>query len=584
MTTIRRHWLTALCCAGVLAAGVSANAPTADACGGFFCNTTQPVNQAAERIIFADNDDNTVTAVVQIMYQGPSQHFAWVLPVPGSPQVDVSATQAFDRLQQVTNPVYRLNTTVEGDCKSDGKLAFPTAGADASAGANNGAPNEGVPPVQVVNSGHVGPYDYTTISVDNHSDDPAQAAIDWLSTNNYDVSALGKQTLRPYLEDGMNLLAFRLSKDSDSGDIRPIRITYDAELPMIPIKLTAVAANDDMGVLVWVLSHHRAVPANYKALRLDEAAINWLNPANNYGDVVTRAANEADGQGFVTELAWPTDQPLPAPTQFAQSVNLSDVIFTPDEVDAWQAIQHQDWTHREGDLLQRALAFRQLDGFVEVVDATVPLPDGTSAEQFVQAPYQASGLLDRSDIADFDPQSFIQQLKMQVIDPIQKTQDLFDTHDYLTRLYTTMSAAEMTLDPMFDFNADLGDDSNVHVADQVIECGDQEYTRAEAPWHVDLPQGDKVYGTGNAWPLGSELPATRTIIQEHNAGEGDVVEDHSAKISAAVKANNQRITDKVSSGFGCAVADPASANLARNLALTLMFGAFGLLLVRRRRS
>ena len=41
------------------------------ACGGFFCNQSQPVNQAAESIIFADNGDGTTTAVIQIKYQGP---------------------------------------------------------------------------------------------------------------------------------------------------------------------------------------------------------------------------------------------------------------------------------------------------------------------------------------------------------------------------------------------------------------------------------------------------------------------------------------------------------------------------------
>jgi hypothetical protein len=31
---------------------------TAQACGGFFCSSASPVNQAAERIIFAQNDDS----------------------------------------------------------------------------------------------------------------------------------------------------------------------------------------------------------------------------------------------------------------------------------------------------------------------------------------------------------------------------------------------------------------------------------------------------------------------------------------------------------------------------------------------
>ena len=63
----------------------------AEACGGLFCLAAAPVNQAAERIIFTKNADDTVTAVVQIQYEGPSEEFAWVLPVPGIPDVDVSS-------------------------------------------------------------------------------------------------------------------------------------------------------------------------------------------------------------------------------------------------------------------------------------------------------------------------------------------------------------------------------------------------------------------------------------------------------------------------------------------------------------
>ena len=76
---------------------------------------------------------------------------------------------------------------------------------------------------------------------------------------------------------------------------------------MIPIRPTAVAANDDMGVMVWVLGESRAVPVNYKALELNQALINWLNGARNYNQVVIAAANEAGGQGFVRERAGPSE-------------------------------------------------------------------------------------------------------------------------------------------------------------------------------------------------------------------------------------------------------------------------------------
>ena len=50
------------------------------------------------------------------------------------------------------------------------------------------------------------------------------------------------------------------------------------------------------------------------------------------------------------------------------------------------------------------------------------------------------------------------------------TQELLASRPYVTRLYTTLSAPEMDLDPLFDFNPDLPNVSNVHTARRVIEC------------------------------------------------------------------------------------------------------------------
>src|SRR3954470_5237961 len=98
---------------------------TARACGGFFCNSAQPVNQAAEGIIFADNGDGTTTAVIQIQYQGPSQSFSWLLPISSVPKADsdigIASNLALQRLQSATNPNYTLTTRVEGTCRQDNR-------------------------------------------------------------------------------------------------------------------------------------------------------------------------------------------------------------------------------------------------------------------------------------------------------------------------------------------------------------------------------------------------------------------------------------------------------------------------------
>ena len=88
----------------------------ASACGGFWCSVANPVEQTNEQIVFVQNGDGTTTCVVDIAYQGPSEHFAWVLPVEGVPQIDVSSGMAFDRLAAQTAPQYVMNRHVEGQC------------------------------------------------------------------------------------------------------------------------------------------------------------------------------------------------------------------------------------------------------------------------------------------------------------------------------------------------------------------------------------------------------------------------------------------------------------------------------------
>ena len=126
---------------GALALG----ARPAAACGGFFCSQAQPVNQAAERIIFAQNPDASITAVIQILYEGPSENFSWLLPINGVPandQLGVASDVAFQRLQFATNPQFNLTTTVEGSCRGEfAAQDTPTAGGSAA----NPVPRPGAP-------------------------------------------------------------------------------------------------------------------------------------------------------------------------------------------------------------------------------------------------------------------------------------------------------------------------------------------------------------------------------------------------------------------------------------------------------
>jgi MYXO-CTERM domain-containing protein len=512
-----------------LALGTLLTTPeSASACGGFFCDSSQPVNQSAERIIFTHDAAGAVTAVIQIQYAGPADRFAWVLPVAGSPEVDVSSNAAFQRLQQATNPQYLLTTRVEGTCRDDGFRGFPSgAVADASAASDGGA---SLPPVTVVDSGAVGPYDYVVISIDPAALPLSSVAVDWLTENGFAIDEAGAALLEPYLAGGMNLLAFRLTSGNDVGSIRPVTITFGPGLASIPIRPTAVATVENMGVLVWVLGEERSIPVNYLSLELNESLINWLNPGPTYGDVVNAAADEAGGQGFVTEMAGAT-------------TTLGETIFSSFEREQWSTISATTWTDREGELLASVLGqFGGMDGMRDAIAATLPLPADVTIEALlscVSCYYPTS----ETDIAGFDPAAFLGSVETNVIEPMERARGLFDAQPYVTRFYTTMSAAEMTRDPSFDFNGNLPDVSNVHNAERVIECSPS-ISQADAPWRVLLPGGESVRGTGTAWPLtvGTEgMPANARILRVGTEGEGVVIEDNVAVIASALTEHNATI-------------------------------------------
>jgi MYXO-CTERM domain-containing protein len=378
--------------------------------------------------------------------------------------------------------------------------------------------------VVVVGQGVVGAFEWTVISIDDALPDPADAAVMWLGDNGYDVPPGSSALLGPYLEEGLYLLALRLTKGADTGSIRPIVLTYDATLPMIPIKLTAVAANEDMGVMTWLLSEARGVPQNYLALELNEARINWFNPASNYESVVTAAADDAQGQGFVTEFA-------------AATTALSNVVWSQYDETNWTYVTARVYQDFNEIFTTMSGQYGQWDGFWDAVRTTVTLPAGVTFEDFQVCPNCYS-----ADI-QFSPADFISAIESGVIEPVRLVQTVIDAHPYVTRLYSTLSAAEMTVDPLFTFNPDLPTVSNIHTAERIIECNPDIY-QSEAPWRIEFPQGGVVRGTANQvgnWPDFTNQPANLRILRQGESGDGRVVEDNADAIGKMLDAYNETI-------------------------------------------
>ncbi len=297
----------------------------ASACGGFFCQNS-PVDQNAERIIFTQNHDGTISAYIQIQYTGTAPDFSWVLPLPAAIsaediEVPEDAMAAFNELETATNPVF-IAPPMPACAQVD---MFAEEGAVPSAGSGD---------VTVFASGSVGPYGFDVVG----SDDPT-AMITWLRDNQYRVTPEMEPLIDVYVQEKFVFLAMRLLPDAEAADVQPVKITYPSSTPMIPLRLTAVAANPDMRVLAWVFADKQAVPKNFAEMEVEDKDITFFTfGGNNYRQLISDRANEFGGQAFITEYAAPTNElsvvhPLLQELrgQYAYMTRLSTVI-SPEEM------------------------------------------------------------------------------------------------------------------------------------------------------------------------------------------------------------------------------------------------------------
>jgi hypothetical protein len=281
-----------------LAVALSWAPQAAWACGGFFCSQT-PVDQNAERIIFGVNANGTTDMIVQISFQGRAEDFAWVLPladVPNVEDLDVFPQLALTSLDAQTGPTFQWPDMCYG-------LYPPQAGGvDDSAGDGDGDSG-----VDVHLRAEVGPYDVVVIS----GADP-EAVAKWLRDNDFRIADAMDPYIALYVHEGLKFLALKLQKEKDVLDISPFKLTLKGESPSIPLRITGIAAEPEMGIVAWVFADQRFGPGGEaKELVIDDADLRWdpqsWLPTTNWSALVARAVDTVNGKGWVVEQAAPVD-------------------------------------------------------------------------------------------------------------------------------------------------------------------------------------------------------------------------------------------------------------------------------------
>jgi hypothetical protein len=287
-----------------------ADTPTASACGCLsppaVTEGDYAVNQSAEQIIF-EVEPGWVTAHVLIKYAGDPAQFGWLIPVPEVPELAISPVSAFGLLDQLTAP--DVAVSVENICPTSawacqhyqplicdrgddfgGVSLSDAGGASADAGA---VP----PPVTVINEQVVGDYQTVTFRATE-----AAAATQWLHDNGFIVNPTTSIYMESYVQANMVFVAAKLVPGAGVKAIKPLRMHYRAAYPMIPLILTAVAAEPHLTVTAFVYADQPFRPMGHPVVtiaanRIAQDAAGRLN----YPMVLARTIDEAGGDGFAIE-------------------------------------------------------------------------------------------------------------------------------------------------------------------------------------------------------------------------------------------------------------------------------------------
>ncbi len=542
------------------------------ACGGFFCSQT-PIDQSAESIVFSVNSETgKVETHVQISYQGEAEDFAWVVPVPTVPDLFLSTDQLFSTLALNTAPTFDLTYLEEGTCEGY-YYGYDDVDYDGSYSASSSLADTGGAGVTIVATQQVGPYDTVTLQAQSSA-----ALLQWLQDNSYDLPDALDPVLAPYVANEAYFVALRLANDKSAGDIAPLGMRYDGTKASIPIQLTSIAATPDMRLTVYVFGEQRAVPESYLHVQLNDVAINYIDRGSNYEDVITRAADEAGGQAFATDFAG--DASAFRNAMNADNYDTQTLATLNDPIDFMNGVISQGYPAN--------------DTMLNLLLIHIPVPAAVTAMGVSETQFYNCLECYEQYLGPFDPVAFANDLQTYMVDPLVNAVELFD-YPMLSRMTSSISPGEMTVDPVFVLNPDMGEVSNVRQADVVFLCGDN-HSWYESPRRLELEDGRALLLPSDLWLaengltmdefLANLTDVNALIIEKTGAsGPPEILQDFSAEAERDDKANNDWVQDE----FGGSTDESGTSGCACNAApgaisSSLLFVLFSVGLIGRRRK
>jgi hypothetical protein len=272
----------------------------ADACGGCFISQSESTQVTGHRMALAVSPTQT-TLWDQITYDGDPAEFAWVLPIAGEVDVDLSSDLLFEVLESETqvfiqSPQLNCNTGCPGG-------GFGSGATGASTGTGMGG-------VEVIAQEVVGPYE----TVQLQASDP-QALASWLDSHGYNIPDDVQPVVSAYVNEGFGFLAMRLVPGQDIDAMKPVRITSPGASPKLPLRMVAAGTGARTPITLWVVGEGRYEPQNFYAETISGSQLvwNWDTQSSNYATLRQEILDADGGSRWLAEAAeekgpWVFDQ------------------------------------------------------------------------------------------------------------------------------------------------------------------------------------------------------------------------------------------------------------------------------------
>ena len=581
MPLIRPSTLLGLLSIPALAAAVALAPAPAQACGGTFCDqgpTAMPVDQTGENILFHIGEGFVEAHIqIQIDPETPAEQFAWVIPVTAVPEFEVGSQILFDNMLNGSVPSYGMMTSSDFCGDDDGFGDEGGTSGDGLGGDGDGdtGGTGGPETPEVVFEGSVGAYEIAVLDGGT-----VEGVMQWLGDNGYQQDPASEPILAEYLAEEFLFVALKLGVEAGVDEVHPITLRYDGQEPCVPLRLTRIAAAEDMDIRAFFLQDARVVPTNYRHVLVNPLKIDWFNNAANYKEVISMAvdAEQADGNAFVTEYAGDSNViSLGGVHDFAwDSSAYAALVDSPVGVTDLLMQQNLLFCDVEWDMSCTAL-----HPLVQpLLDQYVPVPQGIDPVAFYDCMECYADLV---DLVAWDAAAFSAMIDERIFKPGLRAFNLVQDNAYLSRMYTTISPAEMNEDPVFRQNDTLPEVAATRWANQTLHCN--------GGTTVTLPDDREIYfppGEPLTWPdFQDEMPWEEDVDQENMADNAPLISlvDNTEEIDKLLEDwNRQKGVDTPAdnallNGCSCS-AEPEHG--AGGVAFGLM--ALGMLgLVRRRR-